>query len=50
MCLSILKSKCPSFEKKRQDNLDRKDKEASELLETASKIQDARDKRKAEND
>lgn len=25
-------------EKKRQDNLDRKDKEASELLETASKI------------
>lgn len=37
-------------EKKRQDNLARKDKEASELLETASKIQDARQKRKAEND
>lgn len=37
-------------EKKRQDNLDKKDKEASELLETASKIQDARDKRKADND
>lgn len=28
----------------------KKDKEASELLETASKIQDAREKRKAEND
>lgn len=28
----------------------KKDKEASELLETASKIQEARDKRKAEND
>jgi len=30
--------------------LAKKDKEASELLETASKIQDAREKRKAEND
>lgn len=28
----------------------KKDKEASELLETASKIQEARDKRKTEND
>lgn len=37
-------------EKKRQDNLARKDKEASELLDTASKIQEAREKRKAEND
>ena len=37
-------------EKKRQDNLARKDKEASDLLETASKIQEARLKRKAEND
>jgi len=37
-------------EKKRQDNLARKDKEAADLLETASKIQDARERRKAGND
>jgi len=37
-------------EKKRQDNLARKDREAVELLDTASKIQEAREKRKTEND
>ena len=37
-------------EKKRQDNLSRKDREAEELISTASRIQDARDKRKADND
>jgi len=37
-------------EKKRQDNLARKDKEAADLLDTASKIQDARERRKAGND
>merc|ERR1711935_442776 len=37
-------------EKKRQGNLARKDKEAADLLETASKIQDARERRKAGND
>lgn len=37
-------------EKKRQDNLAKKDREAEELISTASKIQEARDKRKIEND
>jgi len=37
-------------EKKRQENLAAKDKEAEELLSTASKIEDARSKRKMEND
>ena len=37
-------------ERKRQENIARKDKEAEELVSTASKIQEAREKRKAEND
>ena len=37
-------------EMKRQDNIAKKDKEAEELLSTASKIEEARNKRKAEND
>ena len=37
-------------EMKRQQNIARKDKEAEELLSTASKIEEARNKRKAEND
>ena len=37
-------------EQKRQENLAKKDAAAEELLETASKIQDARVKRKADND
>ena len=37
-------------EQKRQENLAKKDAAAEELLSTASKIQDARNKRKAEND
>lgn len=37
-------------ERKRQDNLARKDAEAEELIHTASKIQEAREKRKMEND
>ena len=35
---------------KRQTNIARKDKEAEELLSTASKIEEARKKRKEEND
>jgi hypothetical protein len=35
-----------NVELKRQTNLTRKDKEADELLSTASKIEDARNKRK----
>lgn len=37
-------------EKKRQDNLTRKDKEAEDLKETQAKIEDARNKRRQEND
>ena len=37
-------------EMKRQQNIARKDKEAEELLSTASKIEEARKKRKEEND
>lgn len=37
-------------EMKRQNNILQKDKEADELLSTASKIEEARNKRKAEND
>lgn len=37
-------------EQKRQENLAKKDAAAEELLSTASKIQEARNKRKAEND
>ena len=37
-------------EKKRQDNLTRKDKEAEELKETQAKIEEARNKRRQEND
>lgn len=37
-------------EQKRQQNLARKDKEAEDLLSTASKIEEARQKRKEEND
>lgn len=37
-------------ERKRQENLARKDFEAEELIHTASKIQEAREKRKMEND
>lgn len=37
-------------ELKRQKNLERKDKEAEDLMSTASKIEEARQKRKEEND
>lgn len=37
-------------ERKRQDNLAKKDKEADDLINTAQKIQEAREKRKREND
>jgi hypothetical protein len=38
------------LELKRQKNLERKDKEADDLLSTASKIEDARNNRKVENE
>jgi hypothetical protein len=38
------------LELKRQQNLDRKDKEAEDLLSTASKIEEARQKRKEDNE
>ena len=37
-------------ERKRQENLSAKDKEAQSLIDTASKIEEARNKRKSEND
>jgi len=37
-------------EQKRQENLDRKDREAEELIQTAQRIQEARNKRKLDND
>ena len=37
-------------ERKRQENLSKKDQAEAELLDTASRIEDARNKRKIEND